>query len=70
MRYTNGLVITLQGVFKGCWYSFIDNVGGGPLKALRVKHNLSIAEAAVRGLEVANRWTGLIALEIYFSSDE
>ena len=59
MRYANGLVITLQGDFQGCWYSFIDNIGGGPLKALRVKHELSIAEAAVRGLEVANRCAGL-----------
>jgi hypothetical protein len=56
LRYSNGLIVTLSGDFQGCWYSFIDNMGGGPLKALRVKHNLSVAEAALQGLYLVNRF--------------
>ena len=55
MRYSNGLVITLTGEFQGYWFSFIGNEGGGPLRALKFKEDLSVAQAAVRGLEVLSR---------------
>lgn len=54
MRYGNGLIVTLSGEDQGLWYSFVHNVGGGPLGALKYFHKLSVQEAALKGLELLN----------------
>jgi len=52
LRYPEGLVIQLEGDQKGNWYSFTHSVGGGPLKALRLFQQMSVEDAAKRGMEI------------------
>lgn len=38
LRYSKGLVVTLEGKYRGYWYSFGSGRGGGPLKAISQTH--------------------------------
>ena len=66
MRYDNGLVVTLYGDNKGCWYSFAEGVGGGPLKAIRHVHGFDFKQT----LEAAAEMTQLSAEELKKLSSE
>jgi len=54
LRYPDGLVVSLEGKFKGMWWSFTEDCGGGPIKAIRhLNPDLSLLDAMLRGAKIA-----------------
>ena len=45
LRYSGGLVVTLQGEDKGKWFSFTQDKGGGPMQAVMMEHGFSYEQA-------------------------
>ncbi len=52
-RYEGGLIVSLKGNDAGKWYSFTENKGGGPIKAIQETMGLSFKEALAYGAKLA-----------------
>ena len=52
-RYEGGLIVTLKGNNAGKWYSFTENKGGGPIKAIQEWMGLSFKDALKHGAGLA-----------------
>ncbi len=52
-RYPGALIITMTGDKKGQWYSFSEEIGGGPIKAIQHYLGLSGKEALKYGTRLA-----------------
>ncbi|MCB1827144.1 MAG: toprim domain-containing protein, partial [Coxiellaceae bacterium] len=52
-RYEGGLIVSLVGPDAGKWYSFTENKGGGPIKAIQEAMGLSFKDALEYGARLA-----------------
>ena len=54
LKYRDGLVVGLEGKFKGRWWNFLEDTGGGPIRAIMHQNkDLSYAEAVARAADIA-----------------
>ncbi len=52
-RYEGGLIVSLKGKDAGKWYSFTENKGGGPIKAIQESMGLSFKDSLEYGAKLA-----------------
>lgn len=47
------MIVRLEGKQKGLWYSFTENKGGGPVRAIQVENDVKLAEATKMAVDLA-----------------